>query len=133
MGTLPRRLLLLTAAGMLALPPGWCCILAPAAGVSAARLAVPERPTPCTHCCQEPRADQEEEQPPSRPPCTVCCGDLNVPLSQRAIDFSPDALVAALPPAAALPDPTGAVDAIAPAWPIPPTRALHVLQCVWLC
>src|SRR5262249_28762426 len=54
MGTLPRRLLLLTAAGMLALPPGWCCILAPAAGVSAARLTVPERPSPCPHCCQEP-------------------------------------------------------------------------------
>ena len=75
----------------------------------------------------------QAERAPATPAVAADCCDQNVPLSQRGTNFPPDALVAALPPAAALPAPTGAPDAIAPAWPIPPPRALHVLQCVWLC
>jgi hypothetical protein len=133
MGNLTRHLLSLVAGVMLALPPGWCCILAPAAAVAAERPSVPGPPACCPGCCPEPSPAQDE-QPPSRAPCTVCCGDQNVPLSKRATDYAPDATVAALPvTVAVLPGPGGAPGRIAPAWPLSPPRALHLLQCVWLC
>jgi hypothetical protein len=127
MRTAPRDLLVLTACVLLALPPGWCCILLP----EPAQAAVMARADDCCRgCCAPPTPSQDA--PPGRTPMKVCCCDNLIPLRKGAAQDTPDAPADLLPAVEVAPAPTGQPVSAAGKF-LPPPRALHVLLCVWRC
>ena len=116
---------------LLALPPGWCCFVMPAAGQ--VRQDEPA-PAPCECCCKT--APAKPELPPPQPVdpnrCPVC-GDRDLvkpaPVEPPSDDLA--SLAASVPvidvgvPALSL---AGAAVTVGDL-----TRPLHVLHCVWTC
>ncbi|MFO0846241.1 MAG: hypothetical protein U0797_28325 [Gemmataceae bacterium] len=125
-----RYLLTLTACVLLALPTGWCCLLAltaPATALVTAKVNAERCGSCCTH--QEPG----EDEAPARVPMSWCCCDNLVALRKDGPpDQTPDLVVAALPqlsqPLAPEPQTTSAAPLC-----LSPPRPLHVLRCLWLC
>jgi len=129
MSSLPRRPLALAFTLLLALPPGWCCLVPPPA---APRAQAPPCEPACPSCCCDAPGETPHEAPPPRQPCPYCwCADSGSAVPPSQLTFTPD-----LPPADLLPlTDDGCVRAEHPApWSLttlpPPT---HLLHCVWLC
>lgn len=125
-----RYCLALTACALLALPPGWCCILAPAPADRAAPAEKPARGDCCRGCCPQPTPD--DDAPPGREPMRVCCQDNLIPSHKGPAKQLPDAVAAAMPFAAQAPARL-VMRAVAASRAFPSPRDLHVLLCVWLC
>jgi hypothetical protein len=128
MRSVVRNLLVFAVGVLLALPPGWCCMLV-AVSVQAPK---PARADCCAKCCAQPQAPAGEETPPGPAPLTVCCCDNLVPLHKNSAKSLPDAAELPLPfvaePAARVERPTApAAEAVSP------RCSLHVLLCVWRC
>jgi hypothetical protein len=125
-----RNLLAFTACVMLALPPGWCCILASAPGDPATETEKPACENCCRGCCpQPPRGD---DAPPGRAPMTVCCHDNLIPSHKGPAKQLPE--LAAVPLPFAVETPALPVrDSATASGPFSAPRALYVLLCVWLC
>lgn len=117
------KLLVLTSALLLALPPGWCC-----AAPSPKDADLPVQPT--HPCCQHEQSTPDQKPAPAQPVQKCCCdNDLASPPSPETT--SPD-LAISIP--VAIPAPalhaTGVSDLSFTDFSSPP---LHVLQCVWRC
>ncbi len=123
-----RQILVLSAALLLALPPGWCCFTP--RGHAGAR---PQAGQDCCHGGPAHSAAPYRQEPPAAPATSCCCPtDATTPADPEtpaADPFSaPFALPVGevrLPPAA----PT-LTRGDPPHPPSPPPRLLH---CVWLC
>lgn len=123
-----RNLLVFAACGMLALPSGWCCIVALSWGKPAAKASCGD----CsTGCCPRP-APREKSPKPTRAPVKLCCLDNHFALKKtaEADELSGDA--ADWPNLTITPTSTK-LPAIPETFRIAPPRALNVLLCVWLC
>lgn len=127
MSLIVSKLLILTSAVLLALPPGWCCITP--------NQKTAETPPKVPHsCCQlhqeQPTPDQE---PVPRQPVQKCCCEKELPSPQNP-ETAPLELTfthsVAIP--AALSNDVGGVDG--PSFDSSPfSPPLHILQCVWRC
>jgi hypothetical protein len=126
------QLLALTAALLLALPPGWCCFTPPHSGASPSAEA--ER-----DCCSGGPAHKDHQPTPSHEDCpaaptSACCCDTAATGPAGPETATPDSVPAAL----ALPADhadlcsagAGFLWDITPHASSPPPRLLH---CVWLC
>jgi hypothetical protein len=128
MSAFASKLLVLTSAVLLALPPGWCC----------ATPSQKPAQTPAKHaahsCCRQPKQTPtpDQEPGPGQPVQKCCCeNDLASPANPEKaspdLTFSvpvpsPDTLMAEVGGA-------GAASAISPTASPP----LYILQCVWRC
>jgi hypothetical protein len=141
---LPGRFLtslVLTSSLVLALPRGWCCILAALvakAGPASCCLAGKGKAAPAKRsCCQpdEQPAEKEQSPAPSRPmPADSCpCAGRNATLPDHP-DL-PAADLTACAGAADLPPPLPVVCAFVepPASWLPYSPPPRVLKCLWLC
>lgn len=138
---LPRcvRTLMLVCGLTLALPPGWCCLLASQAIPTATTAA---RPGSCCCTCPAPCA-QGQPQPNSEPaksptaplPQDCPCTDRQTVLTAGASAEQAEvavALLAILPAFDLWPSEAG-VALRADSDTHPPPLRLHVLHCQWLC
>lgn len=136
---LPRcvRSLMLVCSLTLALPPGWCCLLA-------SQTTGTTAPRPGTCCCTCPASGAKEQPPPrSEPvksptaplpkhcPCTDRQTVLTAGVSAEQADGGviPFAILPVLDIRPDLAGVVGRVDSDAH----PPPLRLHVLHCQWLC
>jgi len=129
MRSVVRNLLTLVVGVLLALPPGWCCILA------SAPVATTQKPAPsCDECCRGccPQPPSGDEVPAGRPPMTLCCCDNLVSRHEGPVkDLPPDTTpgltcqVEVEKPASQL---VAATDV-----PYHSSCSLHILLCVWTC
>src|SRR5262245_8872487 len=125
-----RATLILTTCLLLAMPTGWCCIFTlttPATAQTAKANA-----DCCSSCCP-PEQPSQDEAPPPRAPMTWCCCENTVPLREGTVKVFPGAMAAVLPAVEASPAPTIHFDRATAELCLSPPRALHVLQCLWLC
>jgi hypothetical protein len=125
------RVLALVCTLLLALPPGWCCILQSTALAVRGKERLAARPACCGHC--KGHAPTKSSDPVRLPPGSCPCTDraLTVPSAPRVVACE-SAVVTPL----ALPEPvvSGATagDGGAcslPVFSLPP----RVLNCLWLC
>lgn len=137
----------------LALPPGWCCMLAPSRVQTGADQVVQQAeesaPTARRSCCHRGVAGPQTGLAPtateftvaqpvggcqhqSRTPQVRCCCTRDAVVREKAVDAPADALPVALVAEAA---PLPAATSFFPAQrvPSPASPPLHVLQCVWRC
>lgn len=144
MGRRGLRLLVLAVSLPLVLPPGWCCwlLLSARPQVTYARSTkAPPAKSAGLCCCQAPAPPPERPCEDTRskerrtPPAKHCpCTDRQTtppsypPVEQDDGGFT---FVAVLPLSDA-PPPVFSVELLSPAGR-PPTRPLHVLNCVWRC
>jgi len=122
------KLLVLTCALLLALPPGWCC-----ATPNPKAADLPAQPT--HSCCQHEQPTPNQEPMPAVPVQQCCCEkDLASPSSPSSPKTTSLDLAISIPvvipdaPAAHVAG-VGVLDFAGPS-PSPP---LNVLQCVWRC
>jgi hypothetical protein len=128
----PFRVLALVCGLVLALPPGWCCLLA--APKAPVRAAAPTCDG-CCCCCRVAHPPADPPAPPRGPFAKgCCCADRNAtkPAGPEMIAPCPAPDLLAVPPAAApAPAHLGPVlVADRPDLHSPPANLLH---CVWLC
>ena len=113
----------LSAALLLALPPGFCCFAV--AGTAA-------KGSPPKSCCQKSAARHSDQQPAQHCPHGATCCErhgVNPPDAVQISDLQSQGIVAAVP---ALPLPAVGLNAD-PGVVLPHTGPpLHVLHCVWL-
>jgi hypothetical protein len=128
------RLSALACGLLLALPPGWCCLLLPcpvrAAAPAQTEATADEAQCPCCrHTVPQPQPPSDAAPP--RCPQPTCCAAAPDAVKPSA-PLADTALPAALPAAdlSPCPAPTGPAAAVAPS---PASTPLHVLHCVWLC
>jgi hypothetical protein len=117
---------------LLALPPGWCCLLGPCPARAAPAPAEPSDGAQCPCCCHpNPRPEPARPAPPLRCPCAD--RDATTPdVLKPPTLLSGDGL-AALPAGADL-ELTASHDApVTHAGPLSLSAPLNVLHCVWLC
>ncbi len=138
------RLLVLACGLLLALPPGWCCLLplCPAAQ-HAAPVTAPAGPCEPEETCCCCGAGARPVPPPASPtpapiPATCCPGcadrDVTAPDAVKPPVVSPDAApVAALPAGPHLLSGASSAGPAADLGPLCHSTPLHVLHCVWLC
>ena len=126
-----RQILALSAAPLLALPPGWCCF-APQCARASAR---PEVQQGCCHCGPthpDHGTAPDHEEAPAAPTHSCCCvTEATTPASPETPAADPASAPLVLPVAAGLS--TAGQDffsASPPHVPSPPPQLLH---CVWLC
>jgi hypothetical protein len=145
MGSRVVRSLVLTSSLLLALPQGWCCILASRMARAATTTATPPpvQEGRCCDCCTqdappESAATEKRSAPPTEKPSAPpsrCCADRHALLSPTPSSKQPGADLAfagLLPPLDPLHALVGAVGETV--WVVhPPTCPLHVFECVWLC
>jgi hypothetical protein len=126
------RTLLLASGLLVALPPGWCCMVR-----SVASPQVPKRDTPtpksCCDCCKEPAKPQTPEpRPLPHEPGKCPCGE-----HHSTAPDAPKALSLDL----SLPTPSTMID-LTPFWfdgravssvVSPFDLSFRILHCVWLC
>jgi hypothetical protein len=117
----------------LALPQGWCCLLA--IELSRFTSEVSAKPASCCAC-----ADKEEtttapaEKPTRLPPGKCPCDDRHTVLLEKSSVEKPDLDFAfVLPVGEDLIAIFTGVEAEAVCVRHPPTFRLHVFECVWLC
>lgn len=120
-----RQVLALTAALLLALPPGWCCLVPDCA------KPAPVRPACCpAHKTAPSGGTQGKETDPARQPTCECPSDTSLGPAPPAVDSS--LLAPALVAVVAAPEPAAApTDGGRP--PQASLLALHLLHHVWLC
>lgn len=130
------RSLMLVCGLTLALPPGWCCLLA-------SQTTATTAPRPGTCCCTCPASGAKEQPPGSEPPksptaplpkhcpCTDRQTVLTAGVTPEQADGGviPLAIFPVLDIRPALAGIVGRVDSDAH----PPPLRLHVLHCQWLC
>lgn|GEM_PF-1486663 len=154
MNSLPLSLATFACCLSLALPPGWCCMLAPAgpgqagAADQAATQADDSTPVARRSCCHRGVTGPHTGPVPvvavtlmqpvggcvhqSDTPQVRCCCTRDAVVREQAVKVAVDILpVAQVAEAEPLPVATRCFPAqrVFP----PPGLALHVLQCVWLC
>jgi hypothetical protein len=134
MGNVTKRPLVLAFCVLLALPPGWCCVLPVCTARGTERAPSEERHDCCKHCPhREDRAKPPVPMAPAPEPCALCC--------QPSLDRLPPASPEKVQPDLSLPTPllpmpvliaevSGVVADVSLPDPSPP---LNVLHCVWLC
>jgi hypothetical protein len=124
------RFLALLACTTLALPHGWCCLLAvQKSGETATAAALPG-----SGCCHRstPQPPAEPVDPPA--PADHCpCAERNATPPDTKGSATDPAAAAVLPAATTAPVTTSRPAVAAAAVPPAPPRPLHVLHCVWLC
>lgn len=137
----------------LALPPGWCCMLAPSRVQTGADQVVQQAeesaPTARRSCCHRGVAGPQTGLAPtateftvaqpvggcqhqSRTPQVRCCCTRDAVVREKAVDAPADALSVALVTEAA---PLAAAPCVSQPQHVFPSLGppLHVLQCVWRC
>lgn len=128
------KLFAVVIATLLALPPGWCCLL------PAPSPATSDTPSvPMNDCCcgseSTPHSEQPNNQPTApQPPRTCCCGHRDLlrgaaPGYDVAKDLSTVELVPQPLLRFAFANPFLMMDRLDPM----PSQPLHVLDCVWRC
>ena len=128
MRTALRNFLVLATCVLLALPPGWCCIVAMTTCRPAPRLDCVD----CrTGCCPQPAPPKEL---PARAPVKSCCLDQHLALKKtaEADEYGWSGGAADLPYLTITPALATHVS-LPVASRLAPPRNLHVLLCVWLC
>jgi len=123
------RSLVLGCGLLLALPPGWCCVPAPAVAAE-----TPQAPREPSCCCRHPAPSEDQPAPavPAPPAGRCCCEkESTEPPSASTVDLDPAGSLPlvdnAVCPALSLRD-TAAYSG--PRVHAPPPRLLY---CVWLC
>jgi hypothetical protein len=121
-----RQLLAFGATLLLALPPGWCCLL-PRFGATA------PSPKAKRHCCSEgpaPRRDCPAHDRGNDPLAPSCCCQTDPALPPGPEATPADLAATPLPGVAVAPVPLGGELAQDFNFSPPPLQLLH---CVWLC
>jgi hypothetical protein len=137
------RSLALLCSVLLALPPGWCCMVGSAPCCNQCQPVKNEK-VPSTHpsshkscCCSSETTEQNSNCPapspkPSTPVKPCCCEKAPSSLPEGA-RLLPDLFVVPLAVLVELPFSNGIDRAAAGPALVDTSPALHVLHCVWLC
>lgn len=139
MGLRAVRPLVLVCSLLLAMPQGWCCILASympkATGTAASGTKSLAGCCPCQPLQSDPSDTPTPAEKPSAPTNTICpCADRHATLPDAPSVEQVDAgFVLFLPPLSLVAPGIEHRAAVAGADLPPPTPPLHVLHCVWLC
>jgi hypothetical protein len=143
------RSLALACSLLLALPQGWCCRFAVACheakattstNTAADTLDGPGETGDCCHRCPHkaasttPTGKPSPAEKPSAPTQSVCaCSDRQAAVPSTSVKQVNDGFVLLLPPLTADAHGVGHPVAVVGTDLPPPTRTLHILNCVWLC
>lgn len=116
---------------LLALPPGWCCLLQQLAAKPAPQAA---EPAPHPSCCGATPAPVQSSPAPERPlpryPERCACADRQATMLDDACAAWCDLLGAT---SVLLVEPALALWSHASWAALPPTASPHLWNCVWLC
>jgi hypothetical protein len=126
------RTLMLACSLLLALPPGWCCMVRAGVPTPAAEKAAPHH-CPCCPCQGTAKPKAPEPHPLPLPPAQCPC-DGRQATAPDATKASGDNLTLAAPPPVIDLVPTFSVDGDIVALPFFPSHvSLQLLHRVWLC
>ncbi|HTU93341.1 MAG TPA: hypothetical protein VMF69_24890 [Gemmataceae bacterium] len=135
------RSLVLACSLLLALPQGWCCLLAmqtaKAATTTVSETTAPANTRGCCPCC--PRNADRDRNPagkPSEPEKSTCfcCPDRDATLpSTSSIERVDTGFIVIVPPLDVIFPSVALLDGVAGSTFYLPAHQLHVLKCVWLC
>jgi hypothetical protein len=127
-----RHLAPLACGLLLALPPGWCCLLQPCPARAAA--PAPADPGPQCPCCSHPIPPPEAPAPVPPPRCPCADRDATKSGTVKPPALLPgDGLAAAPTSAPDLQPSTAPGESLAGPNLALPSVSLHILHCVWLC
>ena len=135
------RSLVVACSLLLALPKGWCCMIAaqPQPPTAASTPTAPADAELCCPCCRhQTPTSSPDRQPTQKSPTdshgVCCCADRHatIPLS-FSVEQSDTGFFTLLPVLGGVPACDALTDGMVVSDLPPPTSQLHVLHCVWLC